>query len=806
MILHYLRVAWRSFRRHAWYSLINIFCLAIGLAAVMTILLYILHEHSYDSWHANSGRIFAVSTQSSYGSQSFTDYQLTYPVGPAATVADPTVESMVRVKTADDGADLQNPASPAARFRETRSFIYADSNFFRFFSFRLMRGNADQVLARPFEVVLTEKAAKKYFGSADPIGKTLMLNKKYPLQVTGVAADMPSNSSLKFDLVASLATMREMENYKPLLEVQQLESGAFSTWLRLRQPTDTARIARDLSRVALLAVGEKPKNTLAYGLTESHRFSLLPLAKTHLESYDEESNGYLTAFSWVAALILLLALVNYMSLATARSAMRAREIGVRKVIGAGRPAIAGQFYTESALYAVLAFAAGMLLFLVFKPGFCRLMQLSIDGSFFATARVMIAFGVLLLVVIGVAGSYPSLVLSSFRPVMVLYGKLSRQRGGERIRKGFLVFQFSLSMALMTCAFLVGKELYYIRHADTGVDRENIVLFPFGATMEHYAPYLKEIAAIPGIRQVATTRYKLYEGTSLIQLVQLPGKATADQLMFMYADSNFIPLLGLKWKEKPDLAASWYDKDHLALNEAAVDAFHWTGRATGKPLKFGQENVRVAGVLKDFNFFSLHSAIAPLGIRITRKVEDEWQPGIDGVVYAKIGPHVNTAALIEAVHRVYSRYDDRTPFEFSFLDDVFNSQYQNEDRLSELMTIFTGITIAIACLGLFALATFAAQQRIKEIGIRKVLGASVASISLLLSRDFLRPIVLSVLIACPLAWWVMHQWLQGFAYRTPISWWIFPAVGGGLLLIAQLTVLFRTVKAAQINPTENLRSE
>jgi putative ABC transport system permease protein len=390
-------------------------------------------------------------------------------------------------------------------------------------------------------------------------------------------------------------------------------------------------------------------------------------------------------------------------------------------------------------------------------------------------------------------------------VMVLYGKLSRQRGSERVRKGFLVFQFTLSMALMTAAVVIGKELYYIRHADTGVARENIVMFPFANTMEHYAAYQREVAAIPGIQRVATTRYKLYYGSSLVQLVQLPGSAANYQLMFMIADSNLIPLLDLKWKEKPE-SADWHGRGQLVLNEAAVNAWHWSGRVTGNSFKFGDTTARVAGVLKDFNFFSLQAAIQPLGIQVTRSIENEWQDGIDGVLYAKIGPHVNIPTLIEAIHRVYSRYDDHTAFEYTFLDDEFNSQYKAEDRLAGLMSVFTIITVVIACLGLFALATFAAQQRLKEIGIRKVLGASVASISLLLSRDFLRPILLSVLIASPLAWWVMHRWLQNFAYRTPISWWIFPAVGGGLLLIAQLTVLFRTIRAARTNPTINLRSE
>ena len=243
-----------------------------------------------------------------------------------------------------------------------------------------------------------------------------------------------------------------------------------------------------------------------------------------------------------------------------------------------------------------------------------------------------------------------------------------------------------------------------------------------------------------------------------------------------------------------------------VNEAATDAWHLSGPVAGSHVKSGENEVTVAGVLRDFNFFSLHTAVAPFGIQVTRNVEDEWTDGIDGVLYVKIGPRVNVPALMEAVHRVYTRYDARTPFEFTFLDDQFDSQYKAEDRLAGLMNIFTVITIVISCLGLFALATFAAEQRLKEIGIRKVLGASVRSISVLLSRDFLQPILLSVLIASPLAGWTMHRWLQNFAYRTPISWWIFPVTAAAVLLVAQLTVLVRTIRAARANPSVNLRSE
>ena len=805
MLFHYLRIAWRSFRRHTGYNLINIGCLAIGLAAVLIILVYVLHEHSYDKWHANSGRIFSVNTRSDFGSNSWDESALSFPVGPAGLQADPDVKSMVRASINYSESEIQNPALPAAQFPERSNLIFADSNFFRFFSFRLLRGSPDDVLTRPFSVVLTRSTAKKYFGTADPLGKVLLLDKKYSLQVTGVTADVPSNSSIHFDMVAPLATMERIDDYRDDVKVRQLQSGSFFTWFLVRPGGDTARIGRNLTRIARAAVGKLPNSSGDAGFVQSHRFNLLPIAATHFKHPDFGSIQYLGVFTWVAVLILLLAIVNYMSLATARSAMRAREVGIRKAIGAGRGKIAGQFYVESAINAVLAFALGLGLFLLIKPGFCHLMELPIDMGFLITPAMLGAFVLLLLGVIGVSGSYPSILLSSFRPVAVLYGKMSRQRGSERIRKGFLIFQFTLSMALMTCAFVIGKQLYYIRHADVGVARENIVMIPFAETMGHYAAFQADVSRIPGIRRIATTRSSLYYGIEYLTIATLPGQSEKHDLPYIQVDSNFIPLLGLKWKERP-VGANGYGPDHMVLNETAVKSFKWTGRATGEHFNLLKQPVTVAGVLADFNVESLHNKIGPFGMYIERSLDSFWKGGKDGMLYAKIEPHINVPTLLETIHRIYSRYDNQTPFQYTFLDDDFNKLYRTEDRLEELMNSFTAVTMVIACLGLFALATFAAQQRLKEIGIRKVLGASVASISALLSRDFLWPILLSVVIASPVAWWVMHKWLENFAFRTPISWWVFPAVGGGLLLIAQLTVLFRTIRAARTNPTVNLRSE
>jgi putative ABC transport system permease protein len=793
------------FRRNKLYSLINICCLSIGLGVVMTILLYILHEHSYDRWHKNADRIFTVLTRESFGERSFYTSRLSYATGPAEKKSDPAVESMVRTLDVPGDVEFRSTLSRDVHFRENGNLLYADSNFFEFFSFRLLRGRADVVLKRPSSVVITEKAAKKYFGHADPVGQTLMMNDSIPLEVTGVVADPPSNSTIRYELVASGSTMSNMEEFRDYLEGSPGHPGEFCTYVLLRRRADTAEVARSLRRLSLLADGEKgadEDNPRVY--KRSHDFWLSPLANSHLGSNLRARDKYLDTFTLVAGLVLLLALVNYMSLATARSAVRAREVGVRKVIGAGRARIAAQFYIESALYAVASFMAGGLIFLWFRPYFCRLMQLPIDAGFLVSPRALAAFGGLLLFVILVAGSYPALVLSSFRPVVVLYGKLSRERGRERVRKGFIVGQFALSAALVICSVVIGKQIYFMRHTDTGVDRENVVMIPFKMT-ERYSAYKQEVAALPGIQMAATSYDQLYE-SALIELMHSPGETKPVELNYLIVDSSFIPLMGLQWKEKPLAGSPWYDSSHLVLNETAVSAFHLDGRATGRELEIGDRMVTVSGVLKDFNFFSLHRRIAPFSFTISSDVDKDRKVGPFGNLYLKIAPHVNVPTVIDAIHRIYTRFDRQNPFEFQFLDEAYDQNYKVEDQLAGLFDLFSAVTIIIACLGLFALATFAAEQRLKEIGIRKVLGASVASISALLSRDFLRPILLSVLIASPLAWWSMNRWLQNFAYRTSVSWWIFPAAGGVLMGIALATVLFRTVRAARVNPTVNLRTE
>lgn len=805
MFYNYLRMALRQMRRNKLYSAINVFCLAAGITVTMTILLYILHERSYDRWHKDSKRIFAMTCGLNWGSGIAFNNQLSVASGPAAMQADPSIRSMVRMFNGFLGVDLQNTAQPEVHFRETRDFYFADSNFFRFFSFRLLRGQAANVLSRPFTVVLTESEARKYFGAEDPLGKTLQMDGRFPLEVTGVAADVPSNSSIRFGMIASLSTMHGVEKYAPYLTGQRLGAyGAFATWLLLNNAGDTTRVQQNLARAAIEIEG-KTKADEAFGYAkETHQFRLNPMMGEHARATTGPNGKYLGPLILVAGVILLLALVNYMSLATARAAARAKEVGVRKVLGAARISLAGQFYTESVLYAGVAFAAGGLLFVWFRGYFYQLLQLRIDSGFASSPLVLVVFAGLFVLIAAVAGSYPALVLSHFRPVAVLYGKLSRQLGAERVRKAFIVLQFSISMTLVICSFMIGKQMFFIRHTDTGIDRENVVMLPFAQTMQHHEAYREAIAGLAGVKGVACSFFKLYDGGAMMSMLNVPGKPAPMEAVGLIADSNFISLMGFKWKAAPSPGSSLTGREHVLLNEEAAALYGLGNTPVGRQVRVDNNVVTVAGVLKNFNFFSLRGAIKPFVATISDDPTSKYPEGSAGCLYVKIGAHQNVPSVMEKIKKIYGGYDAKTAFSFEFLDDAFDSLYRDEDRLAGLMEVFTTITVIIACLGLFALATFSAQQRVKEIGIRKVLGASVVSIGFLLSRDFLRPVLLAVVIACPLAWWLMHNWLEGFVFRTSLSGWVFAVCAVGLLGVALATVLTRSLRAARVNPVENLR--
>jgi putative ABC transport system permease protein len=788
MLRNYLQVAWRNLARYKVYSAINVSGLAIGLAVCMLIVLYVGHEWSYDRFHKNADRIYWIQTKLKLGTDSVYMPFLNYSAAPQVAQREPSVEGFVRIRGSYENVILQNNDDPSLKFAE-RKFVFADSNFFRFFSFPVVQGSAAKAINEPLSVVLTQRAALKYFGHANPVGKLLRYNNSKNFTVTGVAANPPSNSSIDFDFVASMSSIRAIPE---LSELASREKNDFTTYFLLKNGAPATRV-----EAALLQLAKEKEGEGALDM----RYVSTVLPKLHAASVSDPSNlKYLRIFPFVAALVLLLALINYMSLSTARAALRAKEIGVRKVLGAGRKIIAMQFFVESIFYTAISFLLGYVLCLLCQPLFFGFLQINIDSSFLSYPPVLAAFAILFLVSALLAATYPAILLSAYRPIAVLYGKL-KLNGGMSVRKFFTVVQFAIAVVFIICGFVMQQQLHFFRTKDTGMKRDNLLMIPFGAPVaQHFTAFKEEIRMLPGIAQTSIALHPMFKGYDMMGITPSNGK-----MMLMPAldvDERFVPLLGLQWKIAPADSLFYHKKNSIILNETAVQKLGLVGNPVSQVL----DQFIVAGVLKDFNWSSLQHKIEGLLIFV-RPADDSaalWSSK-GGCLYANIGAGTNINSLLGKVKNIHDRYDGENPFEYYFMDDAFNDLYKAEDRLASLLTFFTLLAVSIACLGLFGLVTFMATQRTREIGIRKTLGASVQNIVRLLSGDFAILVIIGFLVASPIAWYVMHIWLQDFAYRIHLSWWIF--LLGGLLafIIALSTIATQAIRAAMANPVNSLRT-
>ena len=792
MLRNYLKIAWRNLGRNKVYSAINISGLSIGLAVCMLLVLYIGHETNYDKFHKNAERIGWIQAKVKIGNDSLYMPYVRFSTGPSIKQIEPTVESFLRYKLQDKITIIQNPLSPSLKFAEDK-FLFADSNFFSFFSFPLLQGSKNSVLQNPFSVVISEDAATKYFGNENPVGKIIRYNNTHDFTITGVAKKKPSNSSIKFDFVAALSSMSSINVERDLLTKDE---SLFSTYFLLKTSKDFASVERSLAQI------EKSKGNDQV----DRRFIAHPLGNIHLYAdLDKANTKYLKIFSFVAALILLLAIINYVSLSTARSTTRSKEIGVRKVLGADRKIIAHQFFVESSLYTAIAFVLGYVLCIIFQPSFFSFLQIEIDYSFFYSRYTLMAFATLFIITVLFAATYPAILLSAYKPILVLYGRFRKQPGGIGVRKYFTVFQFAISVVLIICGIVISRQIYFIKHTDTGVKKENVLMLSFSATVgKHYTPLKKEILSLPAVQQVSVALHPLYKGYDMMGTIP----QNSDQMILMptfAVDQNYISLLGLKWKHPLSDPISYLNQKTIAiLNETAVQKLNLTGNPIGQKID-GQ--FTIAGVIQDFNYASLQNKIDGLCLFVTNDNDTSslWaQRG--GFVFMKLNPQVGISSLLQRLKNIFERYDPGKPFEYHFLDEAFDAQYKAEDRLSKILSGFTLFTVLLASLGLFGLATFTGIQRTKEIGIRKVLGASVKNVVALLSVDFLKLVFLAVVIASPVAWWFMNDWLEAFAYRITIKGWMFLAAGGVVVLIALITISFQSIKSALSNPVKNLRTE
>ncbi len=802
MLTNYLKIAWRNLIRNRLYSLLNIGGLALGLAVSLLILLFVVHEQTYDRFHTNADRIFRVYGKMRFGEQEIQTDGMSAGLGPAVQRAVPGVLNSVRIATTPGRVVIKT--SPERKHFE-ENFILTDPSLLAVFSFPLIQGNRATALIRPMTVLLTERSAERYFGRENPLGKTITYNNKLQFEVVGVLKNPPSNSTIQFDFVASLASHPAIERLRQgfildddvSLNNQRVQLGNFKTYFLLRSPTVARHIVRLLPGLITASGAKMGKDT----------YSFDPLVAIHsgVNFGDAVTGKYVFLFGGIAALILLLALINYMSLTTARATQRAREVGVRKVMGAARRELAGQFYGESILVTMLAFILAIGLVQILQPFFYQILQLEIDSSFVFSAAFAGIAGALLLVCVLASGSYPALLLSSFSPVSVLKGNLSPGGGSHQVRRVFTVVQFTVSIGLIGCSLLIYQQVQHLQNRKLGLYKDRVLVVPMDASIvRQYAVFKHDLRQLPDVERVAAASSVLYKEGGSMFFTQSPTTKKDVTIHVLSVDDQFAETLQIPWKLKPApgrLAAP----NTVVLNEIAVRKMAITNQPMGQKLSFGSEKSEVVGIMRNFFFTNINNSDEPLAVFVSKDTATAMATN-GGSLYIRIQPGADLSKTVNRVEQIYRNLDVEKPFEYYFLDQTFNSIYKAEARLSTLFGAFTGFALFIACLGLFGLATFTAEQRTKEIGVRKVLGASVTSIVALLSKDFLKLVVIAILIASPIAWWAVNRWLQDFAYKITIAWWVFALAGLLAVGIALLTVSFQAIRAALMNPVKSLRSE
>ncbi|WP_420150284.1 ABC transporter permease [Spirosoma sp.] len=809
MIRNYLKIAWRNLVLHKAFTLINIVGLAVGLATCLLIVLFVLHEQSYDRYHAHADRIYRMTL---YGHIDEKDIKLAYAPGPAgeALLRDcPGVEAVTRLRK--EGDFLVKHGND---FIKEKHVAFVDSNFFSVFTIPMLKGPRKDALTEPNTLVLTESIARKYFGQADPIGKTLTLGHLGIFRITGVCGDVPSNTHFQYNMFGSFSSVKTGKKW--------MASGAY-TYLRLRDGYPIRQVEAIsqgfMSKYMASEIKEFFGVTLSDFLKKGNRFGFTfqPLTDIHLHSsLDDEleansDSKYLYIFSAIALFILLLACINFMNLSTAGSAGRSKEVGIRKVLGSVRKQLVSQFMAESVLITFLALGLALGLVVLALPTFNDLAGKQFTYRAFIGGW-MLPGTVLACLIIGLlAGVYPAFVLSSFRPIAVLKGSLQTGARNGWLRSTLVTVQFVVSISMIIATIVANQQLQFIQNKKVGFDKEQVlVLHDTHVLGPKLAAFKAELAKMAAVSRVSMAGF-LPAGASnqSVDGIQIRNGAQVSTYRnkTYYVDEDYLPTLGIRLVQGRNfLGASPAEKSNVLINESAARMYGFTNQAAGSPIgkqisivgdgtEGSQRTYTVVGVVKDFHFESMHQPIAPLVMfyghdngQLALRIQTSDIPG-----------------LLRTVEQQWKTQTDN-PFEYSFLDERFNTIYQSEQRIGRLVSIFAALAVMIACLGLFGLAMFTAQQRTKEIGVRKVLGASVASVVSLLSKDFLKLVVLAIVIASPVAWYVMNQWLQDFAYRIAIEWWVFALAGILSIGIALLTISFQSIKAALVNPVKSLRSE
>jgi putative ABC transport system permease protein len=817
MLKNYLKIALRNIKRNKIYSLINILGLSIGLACCMLISFYLYHETHYDAYHTKGDRIYQMATIFINGKKQDPGGNTPSPMATVLQQEYPEIEDATRVikMFLDDKSLLrvEEGSKQVKSIYESNGFL-ADPNFFNLFTYNFKAGNPLTALKEPNSIVLSEETSKKLFGEESPMNETIHIssntNGDYVYKVTGVFSkgSYPSHIDGKFFVSMNGGNV---EKYFIKGVTSLSSNNMFYTYLLLKPGTDAQKLESKFPAFVEKYIRNELKT---FGFDKKQY--LIPLKKIHLHSEMKEnvtptaSVTYLFILGSIAVLTLLIACINFMNLSTARSSKRSAEVGVRKVLGANQQSLIGQFLGESIVMALIAFIIGLLCAELLLPSFGNLAGKDFNFSFQQQLSIGLFFLILSLFTGLIAGSYPAFYLSSFRPILVLKGKFSNSLAAVSLRKGLVIFQFAISIVLIISSIIIAKQMSFVRSKDLGFAQEQQIVIPLRTSTSKniYSALKDELSKNPNIISTGASSY--YPGIFNPSDISFYKEGlTAESARRVYLNNVDESLL--QTLEIESITGRLFSKEFPAdtankilLNEEAVKQLQFKSNqgAIGKTIAFDWkgEHLRwqIIGVVKDFHFKDLHLPIEPFGFFLGKNYNFNYV-----IAHAR---KTDMHSVLKQIESSWHKLNPNEPFEFSFLDQDFQKNYQAENRLLTIVGDFTLIAIFISCLGLFGLATFSAEQRIKEIGVRKVLGASVSNIVTLMSKDFLKLVMVSILLASPIAWYIMNKWLNDFEYKIDIEWWVFVVTGVLAVTIAFVTISYQAISAAIANPVKSLRTE
>ncbi|GHB83696.1 ABC transporter permease [Persicitalea jodogahamensis] len=808
MLTSYLKIAFRMLRKQRALTFINIVGLATGLACCMLIMLYVLDELNYDRYNTNADRIYRIQADIKFGGNDMHFAVSPDPIGPTLKKDYPQVEQFVRLH--NRGTWLVKREDESTNLRED-NITFADSTLFEVFTLPLVAGNPKRALAEPNTVVISESAAKRHFGNRNPMGQTLVFVNKQAYTVTGVMRDMPKNSHFHSDFFLTMLN----DDYT----WGQWLSNNHHTYVLLKPGTDPQAFAKNFDAIIEKYMGPQVMQIIGSSLSQFRKagntigFWLIPLTDIHLHSKQQVElapNGdiqYVYIFSAVALFILLIACVNFMNLATARSSNRAKEVGVRKVMGSERPQLIGQFMTESILITILAMLLALVMVAMALPGFNGIAAKELNIMNLISPYQLPWLIALPFVVGLLTGSYPAFFLSSFKPIAVLKGRVSTSFRSSGLRSGLVIFQFAMSVILIVGTIIIYRQISYIQTKNVGFNRNQVVTIEdVHAIGKQAESFRQEVMRLPGVVGGSVSGYLPTPSNRSDNAFWPEGQTDMNKGINMQnwgVDYDYLKTLGMTLVAGRDFSRDFgSDSSGIILNEAAVKVLGFKDPIGKRIFQFEDEQAKIRktytilGVVKNFHFESLRRNIGALSMTLSAN---------SGAASFRVSS-TNLPALMKQIETKWKQIAPGQPFSYQFMNESFDAMYRAEQRIGTIAVIFAGLAVLIACLGLFGLASFMAEQRTKEIGVRKVLGASVGSIVALLSQDFLKLVLVAIIIASPIAWYAMNAWLADFAYKIEISWWIFALAGGLAICIALLTVSYQSIKAALMNPVKSLRSD